>query len=69
MLLVVLLIRFLPSGKGKEVGYVGEGGLVELVKEGKVSDIYVNGSYKVYIRSNSGKEIPVGIRRILLRSG
>ena len=43
VLLVVLLIRFLPSGKGKEVGYVGEGGLVELVKEGKVSDIYVNG--------------------------
>ncbi len=57
MLLVVLLIRFLPSGKGKEVGYVGEGGLVELVKEGKVSDIYVNGSYKVYIRF-TGSEIP-----------
>lgn len=57
MLLVVLLIRFLPSGKGKEVGYVGEGGLVELVKEGKVSDIYVNGSYKVYVRF-TGSEIP-----------
>ena len=57
VLLVVLLIRFLPSGKGKEVGYVGEGGLVELVKEGKVSDIYVNGSYKVYIRF-TGSEIP-----------
>lgn len=57
MLLVVLLIRFLPNGKGKEVGYVGEGGLVELVKEGKVSDIYVNGSYKVYIRF-TGSEIP-----------
>ena len=57
VLLVVLLIRFLPSGKGKEVGYVGEGGLVELVKEGKVSDIYVNGSYKVYVRF-TGSEIP-----------
>lgn len=57
VLLVVLLIRFLPSGKGKEVGYVGEGGLVELVKEGKVSDIYVNGSYKVYVRF-MGSEIP-----------
>ena len=57
MLLVVLLIRFLPNGKGKEVGYVGEGGLVELVKEGKVSDIYVNGSYKVYVRF-TGSEIP-----------
>lgn len=57
MLLVVLLIRFLPSGKGKEVGYVGEGGLVELVKEGKVSDIYVKGSYKVYVRF-TGSEIP-----------
>lgn len=57
MLLVVLLIRFLPSGKSKEVGYVGEGGLVELVKEGKVSDIYVNGSYKVYVRF-TGSEIP-----------
>ena len=57
MLLVVLLIRFLPSGKGKEVGYVGEGGLVELVKDGKVSDIYVNGSYKVYVRF-TGSEIP-----------
>lgn len=57
VLLVVLLIRFLPSGKGKEVGYVGEEGLVELVKEGKVSDIYVNGSYKVYIRF-TGSEIP-----------
>ena len=57
VLLVVLLIRFLPSGKGKEVGYVGEGGLVELVKDGKVSDIYVNGSYKVYVRF-TGSEIP-----------
>lgn len=57
VLLVVLLIRFLPNGKGKEVGYVGEGGLVELVKEGKVSDIYVNGSYKVYVRF-TGSEIP-----------
>ena len=57
MLLVVLLIRFLPNGKGKEVGYVGGGGLVELVKEGKVSDIYVNGSYKVYVRF-TGSEIP-----------
>ncbi len=57
VLLVVLLIRFLPSGKGKEVGYVGGGGLVELVKEGKVSDIYVNGSYKVYVRF-TGSEIP-----------
>lgn len=49
--------KVLPSGKGKEVGYVGEGGLVELVKEGKVSDIYVNGSYKVYVRF-TGSEIP-----------
>lgn len=57
VLLVVLLIRFLPNGKGKEVGYVGGGGLVELVKEGKVSDIYVNGSYKVYVRF-TGSEIP-----------
>ncbi|MCI6659143.1 MAG: ATP-dependent zinc metalloprotease FtsH [Faecalibacterium sp.] len=39
------------------MGYVGEGGLVELVKEGKVSDIYVNGSYKVYVRF-TGSEIP-----------
>ncbi len=57
VLLVVLLIRFLPDGTSKEIAYAGKGGLVELVKEGKISDIYVSGNYKVYVRF-TGSEIP-----------
>ena len=52
---LLLLIFLLPGGEGETISYGGEGGLLDKIRKGEISDIYISGDYVVKARKVDSK--------------